>query len=542
MQIPFHANLVSKEFPLCSIYQGKTVLLGRYDQQTSAPKQGSELADSSEGKNQPEVYYMENVLPTNKGYKSVGYKSLVTQGPSGAGNFVDIFPVRDASNNLGYVAITDAGKTYLWTKSITWTDITPAGQPTTSAVTVAYVAGTTYICYKLFGIYSINLTTKNLSVVTLTGKTASSVHGILASNNYLILFDATVVYWSSALNPLDFTPSLATGAGSGTPASILGAIITVKQTSTGMLIYSVANIVVGTFSGNVQYPWIFKEVPNSAGIEKAAHVTDMNDVGYGYAWTSAGLMKVAATGAVAVLPNVTDYLSSRLFETFDTLQGLPITEYLDKDVEVKVAFIASRFLVISYGKTSLTHSIVYDTVLNRMGKLRTTHTEIFEIIVNTEASALTYAGTKPSTYTDVTGFTCLDLVVFNNTAAKPKRTIGVMTSEGVIKMGLLDANNFASEAILVLGKYQITRSSEIALHEVLIENVDEFNDTFEALAVPSYNGKEPGTPPQALNLIAKGAFSRQYGARILGKNVSLILKGSFNIHSLVIVASQSGRR
>jgi len=45
---------------------------------------------------------------------------------------------------------------------------------------------------------------------------------------------------------------------------------------------------------------------------------------------------------------------------------------------VKIAIVASRYLVISHGIQELTHMLVYDTALRRWGKLRKKHVAVFE--------------------------------------------------------------------------------------------------------------------------------------------------------------------
>jgi hypothetical protein len=47
-------------------------------------------------------------------------------------------------------------------------------------------------------------------------------------------------------------------------------------------------------------------------------------------------------------------------------------------MQKKLTFIADRYLVISYGISSLTHALVYDAVQKRFGKLKVNHVACFQ--------------------------------------------------------------------------------------------------------------------------------------------------------------------
>jgi hypothetical protein len=70
----------------------------------------------------------------------------------------------------------------------------------------------------------------------------------------LLAWNETTLYWSSTTDPTDFTPSLATGAGSGGVQNIKGAITIAAPISTGLIVYSNQNAVAAVYSGNARFP------------------------------------------------------------------------------------------------------------------------------------------------------------------------------------------------------------------------------------------------------------------------------------------------
>jgi len=362
-QIYHRPNLTDAQFPLITSFQGKTVIQPGIDQNyTPAPALSQEERD----RGIPEALYMHNVVPSLNGYKSVGYDQLIA-GLSPTAGFTRQYAVKDFAGNRGHIAITSAGKTYLITNtSLTWTDVTPAGQPAGADVTVADATGSSFICYDSFGIFTIDLATKSVSPAAIqwdSPLTNASIVGIGSSNNYLLAHDGSTLYWSSSLDVLDFRASQITGAGKGTPTAVIGSIITLGRVGIGFAIYCQGNIVVATFSGNVQYPWIFKEAPNGAGLASVYQVTTTGDEGSNYAWTSAGLLRVTLAGCSVVSPEVTDFLGGRVFEDYNYTADVLTTQRLTQPMQVRVSFVASRYLVASYGPSSLAYALVYDTFM-----------------------------------------------------------------------------------------------------------------------------------------------------------------------------------
>ncbi|MFK5173422.1 hypothetical protein ACI3QN_12985, partial [Propionibacterium freudenreichii] len=84
---------------------------------------------------------------------------------------------------------------------------------------------------------------------------AANILGITAYQGYLIAYDTSTIYWSSTLdidyttNTVDFTPSLATGAGSLTLEGARGPITLAIPATFGIAVYTTSNIVSAVYSG-----------------------------------------------------------------------------------------------------------------------------------------------------------------------------------------------------------------------------------------------------------------------------------------------------
>ncbi len=238
----------------------------------------------------------------------------------------------------------------------------------------------TYIYYAATGCLRYDQTTKLMVPVTLIGLDPTQVLGITSSFGYMIAWSATTIAWSSTLNPLDFTPSLVTGAGGGNINDISGSIVMCVPISGGFLVFCEKNVVSAKYTGNIRFPFIFKELANAGGIETQDQISTGSGTGDIYAWTSVGLQKLSLTLCEDVFPEATDFLAKLIFEDFDEVT-LSFTETaLGSPLNIRLSFIAQRFLVISYGTTlpTYTHAIVYDEAFKRWGKIKWPHRDVFQ--------------------------------------------------------------------------------------------------------------------------------------------------------------------
>lgn len=552
-QIQVRANLLATDFALTTKFQGRTILMSKYDQ-PSTPAQSNSLA-GKDNDAQPECYYMHNVLPTINGYKSVAYANVINPPPVDE-TFIRLIAFRDSDfapeQDRGYIGITASGRTYMIsTLNAYWVNVTPAGQTVSffgisaTEVTVATVLGISYICYSNFGIFNINMHTPAMLPVTLLGITASSIKGISSSNNYMLLHDGATVYWSSALNPLDFVPSLITGAGSGTPASTGGPIRLLSPLATGFAVYTSTNIVIALFSGNTRYPWVFKEAYNSSGIDQITAVSSSGDDGSNYAWTSAGLLKITQLGATPVLPEITDFLSGNIIENYDPATKTFSTTATDAKLTVQISYSSARYVIISYGigPVEMQYALIYDLALKRVGKLKIPHVAAFEFVMDYTGNNITYKQStteyRLSTFTTSAGIQIQDAKTLSATPAAAKHTMAFLTPNGNVKLSVEDYTNYNSDAVLFLGKYQLVRNNLITVQGVTVETVDKANTNFTISDIVSYDGVRY-QPAQAL-YVDDVEDVRTYLCRITGVNHSFLIEGAFNLVSFLISFSMHGR-
>ena len=454
----------------------------------------------------PAIAYMHNVMPSIEGLDSIGFISRANA-ISGITDFTDVRVIYCSAKTRKYMGITSSGKIYILnTGATSWTDISFTSPVAASDITTGRVNGITYIYFKQVGCYLYNGTTETLDSVTLTGLTASEILGIAASSGYLIAYDETTLVWSSLITATDFTPSEVTGSSSGTAIGLGGAIKFVLSNSLGLMIYTDSNVIAGVYTGNVQYPFRLKEVDNSRG------ATDLDYVAYEanstehFAYTTGGFQSLNSREALVILPEVTNFLAGKEFEDFD--ETTKIFSYTTvTNLKKKIKFIASRYLVISYGITQFTHALIYDTAIKRLGKIKLTHVDCFEYIANQSNPA--------------------------------RESIAFALNTGEIQTLNFSQTNTTSDGVLILGKLQYTRNKMMVLQEIEAENIP-LAATVEVTDLYSLDGKN--TANADTTLLEAAANIRRYGIRQSAINHSILFVGRFNLNSVFITYTLGGNR
>jgi hypothetical protein len=539
-RLTYRAHLAAEQFPLISEFQGPQVITSRTDHHYSGSPFGQSAAIPDKGI--PEAYYLQDVMPSKWGYKSVGYDQLIPALPPG-NTAKQVYSAVAAGGFRALILVTNEGSTYiLGGNASAWLDITPLGQPTDVNVSIANVTGTTFLCYSKFNIFVVDIENETLlpaNIVWDPPLTNADMVGISASNNYLLAHDGTTLYWSSSLDVLDMQASQITGAGSGIPTAAIGSIIALAPVGIGFAVYCQGNTVVGVFSGNVQYPWTFKESPNSAGIDNPESVSPYGDDNNNYVWTSAGLLQVTLQSSTALFPEVSDFLGGLLFESFNLTTKELESNYLVGQFKVRLAYIDSRYLCISYGTgTVLTHVLVYDAALKRWGKLAINHAQIinlpFELIQDFSLTFNQLTGSFDSL--DPATFDTLEEPVFNVVAAK--RAIAAVGVDGSLSVINFDYGFFGANSVLMLGKYQLSRESNSVLTDISIEVIDADNNNFELIILSTLDGKT------VINSVAPTAKVksklREYCPLVVGQNHALLIIGSFHLTSVVLTFASHG--
>jgi hypothetical protein len=502
-QVTYRANLSAKAFPFLSQNWGRTVIVPQYDNTFSRQLASQEDSDKDVGI--PQIYYCHNVMPHQQGFQSVGYTTLVN---GIVETFVQSGIIRDIGDNKTYVGVSSSGKLYVLNGGI-WTYKGTYGVPG-AVVTFAYVSGTTYIYIANYGCLKYDFFSQTFVAVTLTGLDPTKILGVTYSAGYLVAWTNSTVAWSSTIDPTDFVPSLITGAGGGGVEGARGAINLCFAHTQGFIVYTTSNAVAALYSGNARYPFNFREIVASGGLDSSNQIAYDANSGNHYAYTTSGMQLVSTTQTQTILPELTDFIAGKLFEDYDentdTFSSTPLTVTMQKQVQM----VSDRYLIVSYGITSLTHALVYDLTDKRWGKLKIPHVQCFEY-------QLPSAGV-----TEI-----------------PRQSIAFLQLDGTMKVVDFSVTSLGTNGVLCLGKYQFVRQRILQLDEIAIEDVPA-GASFTLYDLAALDGKN-GVKDYPALLESNGLF-RRYGSRAEGLNHSLVLRGTFSLVSLVLTFNIHGKR
>lgn len=510
-QVAYRANLSAKSFPFVSDNFGRTVIVPQYD--NTFNRQVSSDQDSDKDVGIPQIYYCHNVMPHAQGLQSVGYDVVIPPASPAVTNFDLIYAIRDESGYKTYLGITSTGDFYVYTSATgpgnptEWTYIRtyPAGL----LVTVAYVAGITYIYIATQGCIRFDFASNTFVTVTLTGLSVPDTLGVVGAAGYLIAWTKTAVAWSSTIDPTDFVPSLVTGAGGGNVSDMKGTITVCAPHIQGFIVYATENAVASIYSGNARYPFNFRPITNSGGLASPDLLGIDTNTGNHYAYTTYGLQTITTNGAQVNWPEITDFVAGKLFEDFNETTNAFSLTVLSATMRKRLQVVAGRYLIISYGVSGLTHSIVYDIAQKRFGKLKLPHVDVFEY--NYPSIAVTET---------------------------PRQSLGFLQADGTAKVVDFSVNYAGSNGVLVLGKYQFVRSRLLTLDTIDVENVQS-SANFDLKVFTAVDGKNFAVYSPTL-LLEDGRL-RKYGYDKTGKNHSLCFKGQFHVESLELAFHVHGR-
>jgi hypothetical protein len=525
-QIVYRGNLSAKAFPFLTDFQGRTVIVPGPDNTFNRSLVSQEDVDRDVGV--PTIYYCHNVLPAPYGFNSVGYEEIIPALYTATTAFTEAVLLRanalSATNNgpKFYFSPQLAGTHYTFVLGGTrWLPISTS-VPYTSSTVISYATlqGISYIFFSGIGCYKWNSTANTLIAVTLTGLTPSNILGITTYQGYLIAFDQNSVYWSSVLdidytaNAVDFTPSLATGAGNIRPEGAKGPISVVVPATFGIAIYTTSNIVSAVYSGNSRYPFNFKEVIASGGCTSDSLVSYDSNTGNQYAYTTSGMQTVTATATQTVFPEMTDFLAGQDFEDFNDTTGKFEQSVLTMPMNKKITSVADRYLIISYGITALTHAIVYDMSQKRYGKLKFDHVDCFE-------------------------YEYLDPAL----ADAPRRSIAFLQSDGSVHLVNPSVTFAQSNGVILLGKFQYVRSRMVSLEGLELQTVHPNQAAVVYDLVSASGGTiESIEKVQGYETSQSGQFQRTYKFHKTGTNHSILIVGGFFLSSFVLTFHVHGRR
>lgn len=488
----------------------------------------------------PQLLYCENVLPAADGIFSVGYGLQTAAFSPPATDFDQTFTLRDTAENL-FTFVPGAGKNYVLNSTTGAWASASAFSFTNSLVTYAYVNGRTFICYEKTKIIEYNPGTGLFTTLTLTlpgGISMATIRGISGAANYLLLFTDITIYWSTPANLLDFL-TVDQGAGQQTPLDIKGQITCMLACAGGFIAYTARNAVGGTFTNNGNSPFVFKEIANAGGVPTWERVTQTADGNAGhYIFSTAGLQKITLSGALTIHPGATDFLVGNQYETWNSSSKQVTLSPVGGAFSVKLAFLANRFLVVSYGtsRNSFDDCLIFDTSLERWGKLRITHTDCFLYSYPTLASSYDYSQ-LPGLYSDLGEDSYADLDSTRLQVTPPKRGIAFLQSSGQIYILATDFAQTASPGVAVFGHLQQNRQRLVTMLGLEVDGLR----TGTVNLLPSQNGKTRDTSIAMTQVEASGDFKR-FESYETAKNFDLAIEGTFFVSNLQARVRSHGYR
>ena len=267
----------------------------------------------------------------------------------------------------------------------------------------------------------------------------------------------------------------------------------------------------GTYTGNARFPFKFREVDDSKGGVSLDSVAYEANSSRQFIYSKAGLQSVTSQRAETIIPEVTDFLAGGRFEDYnEATREYEVTNLLPTETMLKkIKFISSRYLIVSYGlpSTGFTHALVLDTILGRLGKLKITHTDVFEFV--------------------------------GQQSEISKEAIAFLLSTGEVQV--LDFSSAStSSGVVILGKLPYSHTRLIQLLGVEIENVIE-PAALDVSSQASSDGKNFTTVFPTAAPIAASNY-REYPFRATAKSHSLAIVGQFNLTTVLVRYLLAGRR
>lgn len=536
-------NLASAIFPFYTEAAGRTIMMPDQDENFDRYN----AANTTPDKGVPQVFYMHNCLPIAGGFQSIGYNQSLA-GMAGKTDFDTAFNLYNP-NQSSFIFVPAQGMNYIYDASYgtgEWSSVNPIPSgtlPANALVTTAYVDGNTYIYYAKYGCFTYDPATRQLVAVVLSGLTAANVIGICAANGYMVAWTQDTVAWSSLSDPTDFVPSIQTGAGGGSIQDAKGQINFCVSIVGGFLICCQKNVVGASYTNNSSWPYQISEVSGSGGIATIEQLAYQTNLSYMVAMTTAGIQQVSLSGAIPTMPEVSDFITARLFEDFDEVGLTFSAQYLESQVDTKFAAVGDRFIVISYGiqAPNFTHAIIYDIELNRYGKLKLPHRCAFSYNEPAAYGMTTYDQLM-NTPISVLGNITYANFFFGGGQPEiiPKENLAFLQQDGTIQLVDFSLGEERASGVFILGKLQFRRGDVIVHQWTDVESI-KTTSVFNFYLLPTFNGKD-FTTAVATTAIKPGILIRRMAKKYTASNLSLCLTGAFNLTTIVINFTVGGSR
>lgn len=519
------AALLQQAFPIDARQVGDTVLVGR----------GLEPAEAANEIARAQVYALQNVVPTQRGWCSVHYTKALEEYTYPT-YLQQVVQLRNGTGRTALCGI--AGNTfYVYsTGTLVWTEIPIVSALTRGDVTTATFRGETYVCVGRIGLFKYNFLTETMDLLTLGGIVDfANINGVCAAGNHLVLISNDLFYWSDPVDPLEFTPATGSAGSTGIAAN-RSSMVTAAPLGDGIVVYTTLNAVYAAYTGNPNAPFAFREITGSAGVASPEHVS--NDVASSehVVWTYSGFQRVSAQRAEQAWPELSDSIAAGLV-TYIGDADYPVTLQYDR-MRVKVSTVGARYTIVSVRSADVVDqqyavAYVYDTGLERFGRLDIPHSDIIE-----------YRAAEYSRFKTIDSLT-LTIDEYNvaidelrEEAAVQESAFGTMFAIvqqlGSVYVALpaavrnvtdFESTEFATPAV-VAGKYKLVRGSTVRMESLQLQIV-----AMDA-AVRVLCQDAAGNHLRSVTPTASSRVPGKYTMRATGHSVAVRISGVFSLNAL----------
>lgn len=480
--------------------------------------------------------------------------------------FDRIITLRDSKENTAYFSPAGGASAFLDPSSVgsTWVLQNPYTS-NAEAVTSSTVNGVTFILYARERLLNYTagsgvptITDVTTSLVLPSGTVFSQIRGMGTASNYNLIWTDITILWSSPSDPLNFNNVLNNGSGLQIPQDVRGQIVAILPCAGGAIVYTRHNAVAMQFTNNAAAPFIFRGIANAGGIADPSQVASLGSDLYHYTYGSGGLQKVSLQQAVAVFPEVTDFLTSGWYETYDYVNHKVNSVQLGSYLSTKLTYIGDRYLVISYGQSAgiFNYALVYDTASLRWGKIKFDHLDCFEYrppnyklqgiqITNWPGTVQQFGNMN---YAEVYGNSAVyqniaGVGVTENTFSPNKNLISFLQPDGTLYNVVCDYLGTNSTSVVIIGKIQHNRQKLTTLHQIEIETFDFSSVVPAVYTIMSMDGLNISEirPYGAWGDYAADPLYKNWLGDAVAKTHQIVLEGSFQLTTMVIQVADHGR-
>jgi hypothetical protein len=409
---------------------------------------------------------------------------------------------------------------------------------TDSEVSYGFARGQGFICVRTGGatkIYELSITggttlvftdrTTTIAATLPFGFTANDILGVVGSYNYLILYTASTIFWSSTTTPTDFEISLVSGAGNEIPGNLKGDITFCREHLAGFFIYTTKNVVFAVYTGNSKYPWKFREIAGSSGFTYSTQVAGSTNASSQYGLTNSKyIQELIPDQAALIAKEVSDFISTQskwdIYDTNTNTFSISSSGTILDSTQPRIWYFLDRYVIVPYGFVSgkYTYALLFDTLLKRYGKIKAT----FNAIATDDVDMYTVDYTTGA----------ISKIYFD-----------------IYDQVITGGGQYKHSGVLLLGKFQLVRNNLLQLEEIEIESTQSTtvlaaptDQQFQVITLPSLNGKTFSTPITPYkDTASSGPWIHYLVPQSVAVNHSILVKDAFDINTLQLIFTVHGQ-